>query len=671
MRDSLVGLAAAMRAAVDAENPEVPMGTMQSGAWDKDGDATEAVTCAMAGPRHTPFCRLHGTFYGGENIPQIPEKLFHALYTKQHVGENFRCYHESDTFPHTRFFTSGACMRSLMGCAYSFGFAGSTFQTQQLLDDANEEKVYGDFFKKERPRMETIAESARKCRVKGVGLLYDPFWATAEKGHQAAWCGVLSAMSIPWTTLDSPVTFLSGRQPERLSDEELRRLFSKTLFLDGEAADALCRRGYSSEIGVETGPDPVTGMNVFDLAGREVIQPHFIRDNNGRHMHRADFFSPNGKGVQFALKPSSPECEIVSRLVSYDRKELSVGMTRFVNASGGCVVVINQGVTGNRSSSLFNYRRQKLFHELLIRSCDEFVFAENAPRVFLIQNEAVSPEKAGFFGMLTITNLNPDPLEGITLHLPSAWQGREFLRLGADGEFHPCPAEATCGGIRLAVSVNYACPEVLIARCGGLFFGSVALLPEPEGGGGLEAQLGGDLFLGHARGGLRHEGPPHGVYVFAHRHAAGVFKLPHQVGAGVAGEFFQLRHGGVAAPVHGDVVFHPLHDVVLAGGPGRAPELLQRDLLGDEPDDALHKFLPHFRRGLTQRFPAGVDELQKRKGELPAPAAPGADAGFDLVGQREEAPGMQVDPDVPCVTFHIPVARLMGHVPVDEEGVPR
>ena len=464
MRDSLVGLAAAMRAAVDAENPEVPMGTMQSGAWDKDGDATEAVTRAMAGPRHTPFCRLHGTFYGGENLPQIPERLFHALYTKQHVGENFRCYHESDTFPHTRFFTSAACMRSLMGCAYSFGFAGSTFQTQQLLDDANEEKVYGDFFEKERPRLEVIAETARKCRGKGVGLLYDPFWATAEKGHQAAWCGVLSAMSIPWTTLDSPVTFLSGRQPERLSGEELRKLLSKTLFLDGEAADALCKRGYSRDIGVETGPDPVTGMNVFDLAGREVIEPEFIPENKGRHMHRADFYSPNGRGVQFALKPVDSRCEIISRLVSYDRKELSVGMTRFVNASGGCVVVMNQGVTGNRSSSLFNYRRQKLFHELLVRSCDEFVFAENEARVFLIQNEAVSPEKAGFYGMLTVTNLNPDPLEGITLHLPPAWRSREFLRLGADGEFHSCPAEGTCGGIRLATPVNYACPEVFIAR---------------------------------------------------------------------------------------------------------------------------------------------------------------------------------------------------------------
>lgn len=464
MRDSLAGFAAAIREAVDKENPEVPIGTMQSGAWDRDGDATEAVTRAIAGKNHEPFCRLYGTFYGGEHIPDAPARLFHSLYTRQHIGKNFRCYHESDTFPHTRFFTSAACMRIFLGCGYSYGFAGSTFQTQQLLDDANEEKIYCKLLKEERPRFQAISDKAKLCRLKGVRIHFDPFMVTAEKGHAPSWCNVLSLMSIPYTTLASPVTFLSGAQTAGLSDEEIRELLAHALFLDGEAADHLCRRGYAAEIGVMTGNDPAVGMDRFDLAGREIIEPGFAPESRGRHMHRAEFYSPGGNGVQYSLTPVDPRCEVITRTVAYDHKNLSIGMSRFVNRFGGKVVVISQGVNGNHSSSLFNYRRQKLFHEQLKWCCDEFVFVKDEARVFLIQNEALAPEEAGFSGMLTLTNLNPDPLEGFSLHLPPAWRNRAFLRLDRSGNFVPCPAEETTDGVRFGFTMSYAYPEILIVR---------------------------------------------------------------------------------------------------------------------------------------------------------------------------------------------------------------
>ena len=66
--------------------------------------------------------------------------------------------------------------------------------------------------------------------------------------------------------------------------------------------------------------------------------------------------------------------------------------------------------------------------------------------------------------MLTITNLNPDPIEGIALHLPPQWQDREFLRLNREGEYHPCPAEKTADGARLTITLDYARPEVILAR---------------------------------------------------------------------------------------------------------------------------------------------------------------------------------------------------------------
>lgn len=463
MRDSLVSLAAAMREAVDRESPEVPMGTMESGCWLHFGNATEEISRAMAGKAHAPFSRLHGTFYGGENIPLIPQKLTHALYMKQHLGKDFRCYHESDTFPHTRFFTSGACMRVLMESAYSFGFAGSTFQTAQLLDDCNEEKTYCELFKQEQHRFQAIRTATEHCTIKGVRLVFDSFWCAAERGNYANWDDVLGRFAIPYTTLDSKVTFLSGNQPAHLSDAELKKILSGAVFLDGTAADVLCKRGYSRYLGIETEPNPENGT--FDLGGREIIEPAFIPDNKGRHMHKQDFFAPNGNGQQYFLKTIDPACEVITRMVTFTRKEIAVGMTRFINEWGGKVIVISQGVTGNTSSSLYNYRRQKLIHEQLLWCCDEFVFLKEQARVFLIMNEADSPANAGFDGMLTISNLNPDPVKGFELHLPPKWKEYgQWFRLAQDGTRQPVDFERTTDGIRLALTLDYAAPEIIFAK---------------------------------------------------------------------------------------------------------------------------------------------------------------------------------------------------------------
>ncbi|MFA6815099.1 MAG: hypothetical protein WCS73_02260, partial [Lentisphaeria bacterium] len=103
-----------------------------------------------------PFVRLYGTSYSSDDVSNMPQNIFHALYSKQHLPENFTLYHESDTFPHTRFFMSAGKMKSLMATAYSYAFDGSTFQVRQDLDAPNEEKGYYEMFMLERKRFNAI-----------------------------------------------------------------------------------------------------------------------------------------------------------------------------------------------------------------------------------------------------------------------------------------------------------------------------------------------------------------------------------------------------------------------------------------------------------------------------------------------------------------------------------
>ena len=435
IRDSLVGLSQAIREAVDEADPGIPIGYMQAGCADAEGDCTEAVSRALAGPRHTPFSRICGTFYNGTNVKRLPAVLYHPLHSRQHIGGDFHFLHESDTFPHTRFYTSGAHMRAMMSAVYAFGFEGSTFQVQQILDNGSEETAYARMFAAERARLTEIAHIASQCAVKGAELDFDPFWNTEEGVGRPLWTDCVARFGIPYTTLDSEAAFWDGTRARHASDAEVMSRLSRGLFLDGSAAKALCERGYGKYLGVEIGPDAASGYRVYDLGAREVIRDAFVPAGMGRDMPAAHMFAASN-GVLLEVRPADPACEVISDAVSFRKERLCAAMTRFENALGGRVTVMGMTLENNLSQSLFNYRRQRLLQDQLIWCADRYVFVREAPDVFTIQNEAKDPAASGFLGMVTLISLCEDPLDEVRLHLPPHWQrAKAFRALDRQGEW--------------------------------------------------------------------------------------------------------------------------------------------------------------------------------------------------------------------------------------------
>ena len=461
-KDSLVLFAQAIRSAADREAPEISIGYDQPGCSMKDGDSVEAVARALAGKNHRPWARFCGTLYGMEQISRTPAILFPCLYFKQHIPDDFGFYHESDSYPHTRFMVSASAMRVFMSAAYSFGYGGSVFQTQQILDDPNEEKAYGAMFAEERKRFNALHQAVRNCRVRGVHVPFVPFDAVNFPKQGPAWAGVLSAMGIPYTTDKADISFVSGDQLLFADDRMIRGYLSKGLFLDGPAARVLCSRGYGEYLGVDVQFPLIEGMEKYDLEAREVIRPDFLKGNKGRNMHRGDVFSPLGNGDVFKLIPSDPGCETVTEIVTFRREPMAPGMTRFRNRLGGRVVVCASEVNGNASSSLFNYRRQKLFQELILWCSDSVAFVKNEPRVFCIVNEA--PEDEDFRYVLTLIDLCPDPLAKLELHLPP--DGRESVDwkiMDHEGVWQDAPVKKTGDGILLDHPLPYTEPVYLMA----------------------------------------------------------------------------------------------------------------------------------------------------------------------------------------------------------------
>jgi len=469
MRDSLVGLAERIRKELDKETPEIPMGCNQPGGVDSDGDATEVIMRAMAGERHTPFSRLYGTFYCGVDVKKFPEVMYHPLYTKQHTDENYIMYHETDTYPHTRFFTAGKHVKAMMGIVYSWGFDGSVVQTQQLLDNPNEEKAYGTVIKNENARFNAVNRIAKECSIKGVEIDYDPFWNTAIKNPRTAeplWANSVSRFGLPYTTDEADVAFWDVRQAKYADNETVLKRLSKGVFLDGDAAKALCERGFGKYIGVEMGEDPVNGSKLmFDLGAREVICDNFFEEGEGRNMPSAHMYAPSGNGRWYEMKITDEKCEVITEAYTFQKKLITPTMTRFENELGGRVVVMSLTLDGNLSQALLNYRRQRLIQRLLLWCCDKYVFVKENPDVFLIVNEPKNSENKEYLGMLTLVNLCADTIEKTEIHLPPHLNcAKDFCILNENGEWEKLSCGKCDDGIEINEKMEYCEPMYILLK---------------------------------------------------------------------------------------------------------------------------------------------------------------------------------------------------------------
>jgi len=446
-RDSMVSLSTRIRCELDKDSPEIPMGLMQPGCADGDGDSTVAVCKALAGERHKPFCRFYGTYYNGGDTKKIPCTIYHAVHNVQHIDEEFGFYHESDTFPHTRFFASAKQMKAFLSIAYSQGFIGSTLQTQQLLDDPGEEKAYGKMIRNEKKRFGVLIDAVAKCKRNGVEIPYSPFYHNLPRGSSKIplWVGTLSAFGIPYITTANKTAFIDAVTAAYATDEDILRYLSGNLFLDGDAALALCKRGYGKYIGISVGDNVSVGMIGYDLGAREVILPPFDSYSKGKHMPIAHMYANGNNGILRKLTPVDDGVEIISEAVTFDKRSLTPAMTRFVNSLGGKIIVMGMTLEHNLSQSLFNYRRMKLFTELL-KWCDtELPLVIGEPNIHIICNE--SKEEESFSHIVTAINLGDDSIDGIQLYLPEKMRGKNLLELTESGEWVPVSYEGNGDGV--------------------------------------------------------------------------------------------------------------------------------------------------------------------------------------------------------------------------------
>lgn len=459
-RDTLVGLATLIRNKIDAVAPETRIALCQSGMTDFDGDFTEAVTKAFAG-KTRPAVRLYGSSYSSDDAVSLPENIFHALYSRQHLPAEFECFHESDTYPHTRFFMSAAKIRSLMTAAFAYGFDDSLFYATQYLDSPTEEKGYLTMFRDEMKRFSALKEAVKECPVAGCEIIHRPFGHVVNSYNggnpgvpQDEWVRVAGRFGIPYTTLNGNVKLISGKIAAVLEDDEIRKMLAGGLFLDGEAAWILQNRGWGEYIGTEVTPGSEAA---FCYEG--IRRPEEYPNMEGKLMYNLIFAPAGSEGGSFyELKPFAG-ADIITDFLNPQEQPVIPGMIRFTNSLGGRVAIMAFKLGGNRSSALFSYKKKEIVRQTIEWLGKQAlpVFVKDLPNVFCIFNTLPSGGRA----VATIISLNSDPFDSFSLDVAPEWVGAKVEILENDGRWKTAVTETTDRTITVKAALTRMSPVIL------------------------------------------------------------------------------------------------------------------------------------------------------------------------------------------------------------------
>jgi len=461
-RDSLVQLAGSIREKIDLVSPETRVSLCQSGVCDLDGDFTKAVTRAFAG-KTRPAVRLYGTSYGSDNPQSLPGNVFHALYSKQHLPDDFECFHESDTYPHTRFFMSAAKIKSLMTATFSYGFDDSLFYATQYLDFPLEEEGYFKMFRSEKKRFTALKRAVQDCEVTGVEIVHRPFAHIVnpclESGRPrlstgAAWASIIGRYGIPYTSKNGKVKLLAGNMVEMMDDQEIKSLLKGAVLMDGDAAYSLFKRGWGEMIGAKK----VARGREANFSFEGIRKPEDYGIVKGTLMYNL-IFAPAGteSGKFFTLQPDD-KAEIITDFLNGKEEAVIPGMYRFQNKLGGRVAVTAFKISGNRSSGVLNYKKKEIVRQTIewLGSEPLPVFVRDLPNVFCIFNRSRSKD----YAIITLINLCSDTFDSFSLNLSPEWDFSTIEQLNENGDWQKTRVEKVNQHVKLEVPLILMKPVI-------------------------------------------------------------------------------------------------------------------------------------------------------------------------------------------------------------------
>jgi len=331
--------------AVHRVNPSLQLGFM-TGDRFYEGYAFREWAEALEGPHSPPpRWRPGGGFYSDTVYMDLVDKA-NAIgrQVSQLPSRVSIIQSEIENFPYQRLDKSVA-ITLLEGIAHMA--AGASGLALNVIGGPGALEEYTPFLDgahRIRPFLEALGEAVGRSPCEGLW----PAWNRdiyADRGLMGDWLNrnqstaalglpyVLGHIGIPiaYSPQGASVSALAGPLPRAFSAEELERIFSGGVLLDGEALTTLESMGLSDWAGVRV-------AETFDVDAIEVFTDHPLNGGCAGWLRdcRQSFWPQSA----CRLEPTGPGVEVMARMTDYRDNDLGPCMTAYENSLGGRVVVM-------------------------------------------------------------------------------------------------------------------------------------------------------------------------------------------------------------------------------------------------------------------------------------------------------------------------------------------
>jgi len=409
--EDLVLLAREAAEAIHRVSPATRIGLSAPGGYRRE--AARLARALADGGR--PFIRWYGTDYGFDNPMRLPDFLWTPLWCRQNLSDGMDCVYEADAAPNTAFYGSGARVAACAAVTLANGFDGLWYWLAGVGSTRTGEPV---------PNLEAYARVRRDLAV--IGLCGHEGVPVGVSAMSAPAGRLLARMGVPYrTTAGGVEMYAGGAAFAGRSDDELRRILSRRILIDGDAAKVLTARGFSAEIGARARNGSV-GFNAECVRADGTVIVSTFHQNYGLDGSSVAWLEPMGGEEISYYYSRTPSNRVQSAAI------------RHANALGGRVVTLATALTDCTATNVLNFRKRRL----LLEAFDWLGGASAVPvrtdtdvNVLVFANEDAARTRL----FVHATQLSCDPLDALTLVVMPPYRGGrvEYLR---EGEWIPLAA---------------------------------------------------------------------------------------------------------------------------------------------------------------------------------------------------------------------------------------
>ena len=427
-RDSLIKAATKFREAIDSVDPTI------QGINCTSGNVCESVMFTnkiFAGKGNPTIVRVPDGCYAPLSVREFSRGACNSaicISKLKKAGIDI-ILSETDTIPFNRYAKSASMLHALYSAAILEGAQGAKhWITRMSAFETKSAKAYRDILSKNNGFYEKLSEYSKQIKWVGanVGFVEQEKVRFQDRAIFASgrysWAvKVFERMGLPFyfAEMGEKATFVDEDVVTVMTDEQIKKLFEGSVFVDGESAKMLVERGYGDLLGVDVADWDLglVSSECFDMENRSTCTKQ-------KNLKKLTITNSNAKALSFNHLKFNVLAPAVTTLKRDDGK---ISVVYCGSRDAECNYI--------EGFAFLNASRKEQFVELLKEADALPIYCDGDDEICL---------RAGFVTdgrlLASVCKLGIDPLDSLKVYL--AKEPKSIFMLEENGEEQPVEFEA-------------------------------------------------------------------------------------------------------------------------------------------------------------------------------------------------------------------------------------